>query len=341
MTDTTAAFEVTPDGYGGGRYPAARRMGQFSRLQVGGFQVVPEDQVVTRSYFGLPHTDTWFDAFLTTASGKYYVISHDVWSNADGSLSPAGLLGALEASPDGLVADTRYEQWAGAITQKLTADGRILYAVPGATRPEEVGFDGTSLEWKSANGDLHIRGPLAGGGTQWHHAWRRPDDETGEMFYNQQGYSVDGTYFDEPVTGHVIIETMWGNEHYMETWWVQNRVGHWASFAIDYDDGSSEFGQFLCGEYGARGAVVVDDLGREVVSTTNINAVDHPDGRIEYELGGGEQWEITVEPSRALTFPRTRLGFGVARRVDERRRVVKATATYLIADRIAPPEPFR
>jgi hypothetical protein len=316
-------------------------MGQFDRLMVGGFKVTPEDQLVTRTYFGMPHTDTWFDAFLTTASGQYYVISHDIWSEG-GKLRPTGVLGAFKLTPDGLAADERYAKWTDApTTQTLTADNKILYSVAGAAGHEEVCFDGAGLSWRRADDGMSLNGPLAGNGTSWRLSWRKPGGDTGEMFYNHQGYAVEGTYFGEPVTGHVIVETMWGNEHYPETWFVNNRIAHWAAFAINYEDGSSEYGQFLCGEYGARGAVVVDNTGREVACTTNINAVDHPDGRVEYELGNGERWEITAAPNRILSFPRTKVLFGEARRIGDTRKIARATATYLTADHIPPPEKFQ
>ncbi len=340
MTETISAVETPPDGYPDGTYPQQRRMGQFNWLQMAGFTVCPEDQVVTRTYFGLRHTDTWFDAFLTGASGEFYMFSHDVRSDADGSLAAAGIIGGFRVAPSGLEPDARYGQWSGAVTQTLTPDNRIVYAATGPTSPEEVSFGEREFEWKSANGDIQLAGTLAGQGTQWHHAWRRPDHETGEMFYNHQGYRVEGTYFGEPVSGHVIVETMWGNENYTDTWFVQNRIGHWSMFVNNYDDGTSEYGQILCGEYGARGAVIVDHTGREVVCTTNVNAFEEADGRVRYELGDGETWEFSVDPRCALSFPRTTLGFGSCQRVGESRTVAKASGSYLTADRLPPRQPF-
>jgi hypothetical protein len=341
MTETITAPEVPPAGYTDGRYPEPHRMGQFNRLQVAGFEVRAEDQLATRTYFGLRHTDTWFDAFLVGESGTFYVVSHDVWSEPGGAMAAAGLIGGFRSSPEGMVADERSGQWAGAITQTLTADDQLVYAAQGPASPERVTFGASSLAWRADNGDIDIAGPLAGGGTQWHHAWRQPDGQTGEMFYNHQGYSVEGAYFGEAVSGHVIVETMWGNEHYMETWWVQNRIGHWSSFANDYDDGTSEYGQILCGEFGARGAIVVDNEGREVVCTTNVNTFEEADGRVRYEFGNGETWEFWVDPARAMSFPRTKLGFGGCQRVGESRTILKASGSYLTADRLPSPQPFQ
>jgi hypothetical protein len=91
------------------------------------------------------------------------------------------------------------------------------------------------------------------------------------MLYTQQGYHVTGTYHSEAVAGHVVLESMWGNDSYGSTWWLPNRIGHWGFFVNTYTDGSSEYGQVLCGEYGARGAVIVDGEGVELVCTATVN----------------------------------------------------------------------
>ncbi len=340
MTDTPIAPDVPPLGYSKGAYPEPRRMGQFNWLQMAGFTVHPADQVVTRSYFGLHHTDTWFDAFLTGSSGNFYLFSHNVKS-AEGKLGAAGIIGGFVATPSGLVPDERYGQWSGPVISELTTDNRITYSATGPTSGEEVSFGMTSFEWASENGDIQLTGQLCGQGTSWHHAWRRPDDETGEMFYNHQGYSVDGTYFGESVSGHVIVETMWGNENYTDTWFVQNRIGHWSSFMNNYEDGASEYGQILVGEYGARGAVIVDNAGRERVCTTNVNAFDAGKGNVRYEFGNGETWEFWVDPRCALSMPRTSLGFGGCKRIGETRSIARASGSYLTADRLPPTQPFQ
>jgi hypothetical protein len=133
---------------------------------------------------------------------------------------------------------------------------------------------------------------------------------------------------------------MWGNENYPNTWFVQNRVGHWSSFMNNYEDGTSEYGQILFGEYGARGAVIVDNTGRELVCTTNVNAFEEDDGRVRYEFGNGETWAFTVDPRCALSFPRTKLGFGGCRRIGEQRTILKASGSYLTADHLPEPQPF-
>lgn len=328
------------DGYLDGRYPPPRRMGEFDTLQLSTFVVDPSDQRTTTQYFGLRHTDTFFDVLLTGGSGTFYLISNAVRDAADGSLSATPWLGAYESTPDGLMPDARYTPWDGAMTQTWDGD-TVTYALAGTPSPEEFSFGGEHIEWTVANGDAHLTGTLAGNGTQWRLAWREPGGDTGEMFYLQQGYRVEGVYFGEPVTGHIVLETMWGNDDYVETWWVRNRIGHWAFFVNSYSDGTSEFGQILCGEFGARGAVVVDGHGVEVLNTTVLNAYDEPDGRVRYDFGRGDELEFVAVPERGMPpFGTTTLAIGAVKRIGEGRVITTANAVYLTADRMGAPVSF-
>ena len=317
-------------------------MGQFDRLQLGAFSVVPEDQLTSRRYFGLRHTDTFFDALLMSSAGQFYLVSNAVQSGPGGSLVATPWLGAYQASLDGMVPDPRYVAPSGPASQNLEPDGRVRYSLGEGPDSEEFSFSGSALEWKGAAGRVSLSGALAGNGTQWRLPWREPDGPSGEIFYNQQGYSVDGTYQGESVTGHVVLETMWGNENYGDSWWVKNRVGHWAFFVNNYADGTSEYGQILCGEYGARGAIIVNDQGEAVVNTTNVNASEDEAGVVRYELGKGEEWEFVADPTRAFPeFATTRLSVGAARRVNEPRPIVRANGTCITTERMPAPEPFQ
>jgi hypothetical protein len=340
---TLAAAQTTSDGYPAGHYPIPHRMGQFDRLQLAAFEVVPEDQLVTMPYFGLRHTDTFLDVLLTGSSGKFYLISNVVRDDASGALTGAPWLGATESTPNGLVPDPRYQPWVGAASQLLTSGNKIEYSVQDTAQAEDFSFDEGSFEWKTANGNIHITGTNAGSGTSWRLPWREPEPPQGtggtdEMFYNQQAYRVEGTYYGEHVKGHVVLETMWGTEDYASTWWVQNRIGHWAFVAVNYTDGSSEFGQILCGEYGARGAVISNDKGEAVINTTDVNAYDEGNGRILYDFGHGKKWEFIADPTRG--FPligTTTLGIGFARPIDGERKIASADGVYLTAVRMCKP----
>ncbi|MBV9995775.1 MAG: hypothetical protein JO127_11255 [Caulobacteraceae bacterium] len=329
------------DGYPEGRYPDVRRMGQFNWLQISSFTVVPEDLLVSRRYCGFRHVDTWLDAFLVGESGTYYNFAYDVRSQPDNSISVGVDFGPQKSSPSGLVSDTRSQRWRGKITQTLTPDGRIVYAAPESPTPEEISFDSSSVTWTRANGDLKLQGSLAGRGSQWHNVWRKPDGNMGGMYMCHQWFLAEGRYFGEVVKGYVLLETFWSDEHYQDTWWVRNRVGLWGAFAINYEDGSSEIGQIHCGEFGARGAVIVDNEGREVVSTTNVNAFDDSELNAHVEFGDGQRLDFEGDRVRSMIFPQGRLLFGKYKRVGEKRKVRNACGAYLVAHHVAAPRPFR
>lgn len=327
VADPGAAIAETPgDGFAAGRYPSHLRMGQFGTVLMGGYKIVPADQRVTSKYFGLRHTDTFLDATLTGSSGKFYFVSFVVGSGPDGALSAASWLQAMQSSPGGLVPDARYQFTPGPSTQSISAQGRLEYSLPAQT----FGFDERNFEWKSADGKIQLSGTLAGNGTQWLLPQRGSDDGTHVMFYSQQGYFVEGSYFGESVKGHVIVETTWGQERYGSSWWVRNRAGHFGLFVINYADGSSEFGQIMCGNQGDLGAVVVNEEGREVLNTKDVSVRQQSENVYLYGLAG-QQWNFTSDPSKRIEVAGTgtKLEVGRTHRVDESRKIVAANAIMI------------
>lgn len=327
-------------GFPDGTYPTPRLDGMFDSLQVGSFHVEPQDQLTSKVYFGLRHTDTFFDALLTGSSGKFYLVSNVIKDAPDGSLTAAPWLGADVSSDTGLVPDPRYKPWTGSATQTLSPGNRLVYSLSDTATTERFGYGEKTFEWSTADGGTHLTGTQAGQGTQWLLPTRDPSGGTDEIFYNQQGYTVEGTYFGEHVKGHVVIETMWGTADYPSTWWVQNRVGHWAFLANTYADGSSEFGQILCGEYGARGAIIVNNKGQNVVDTTHVNAHAEASGNVVYDFGHGHRWEFVANPHRG--FPplgTTTLGVGYVKNLGSKQKLASGDAVFLTANRMCAAQP--
>ena len=335
----------TPAPYPNCTYPEPHSLGQWNRMQSSSFKVNPADMVPTTNYWGLPHQHVIYDLLLTNDEGKYYLASNSVLTNPDGSLTSFPWLGAAglqEATPPatGLVPDPRGKAWnpAGPVSQSLGPDG-LTYQVTNtgpAPNGETVSYDEDSFKYQSANGDINLSGPMSGNGTSWDLPWREPSGSTGEFFYNIHGYDLEGTYLGEHVTGHVVVETMWATSAYRASWWVQNRIGHWAFAMIDYKKGGSEAAQFLCGEYGFRAAIVTDENGRSTVNTDNINAYAKPYGTL-YDLGNGEKWKFVDDPALNLSI----LRFGRVQRVNEKRKIEGADAVNLTAGgRLCTPEPL-
>jgi hypothetical protein len=334
-SDESSIWDTAQNPYPGGAYPSERRIGQFNSLQMGPVTVHPEDLSVDSNYFGMRHTDTGLNAFLTGATGEKYFVMHAARGEDDGSLAVA-MVNGFRTTPDGFAFDTRYSADWNEVSQTFS-DGRVVYSLKGATNAEEVKIGATDLEWKDVKGDIQLAGTLAGQGTQWRHAWRSPDNETGELLFNHHAYSVTGSYFGDEVSGHVLIEHYWGEKTYINTWYVQNRVGSWCCFTNDYEDGTSEHGDIFSGEYGMYGAIVTDNEGRAVLCSTNVNAFDEPDGGVRYEFGNGEVWKFTADPKREISFPRTRHSSGSIQRIGEKRTLVESNCNFQKQERFAAP----
>ena len=164
------------------------------------------------------------------------------------------------------------------------------------------------------------------------------------MYYLAIYYKVDGTYYGEQVSGYVYVENLWANYVYGDNWWTGNRVGHWIFWSTEYADGTQEYGQFLCGEYGARGAAIANNRGEEVLNTNQINAFEKEDAtgnteHIRYEFANGEQFEYIDDPTYRVPIGATgtSLGGGYVKRVGEKREIVRSNAIQLVAGKMCDP----
>jgi len=149
--------------------------------------------------------------------------------------------------------DLRVQPWDGAATQELTPDGKNRYTVEARGSTDVIEFNETALDWQSANGDVALRGELAAPAMQMILPWREPDGATDVMYYTNQFYKLDGRYGGEEVSAYSMIEHMWGYNNYADTWWVQNRIVHSCHWVTTFDDGVTEMGKVMWGEYGGPG----------------------------------------------------------------------------------------
>jgi hypothetical protein len=321
-------------GYPDGHYPSPLNIGQWDHLQIGVFFPPGADQLRTKKYWGFRRTDAWADILVRGASGTSYVTANDLIEAHEGDPLTVGVTFSLRSSPNGAVPNTCHRAWTGQGTEQLTPTGEVRRTVVnGSGETEEVTFGAEHLAWQSPDPNyLQLQGTLVTHpGTNWLLPWRDPSGATDAMYYQVLLYKVDGRYCGEPVSGHVQIEHIWGTVPYLQTWWVQNRLGQWAIWSTEYADGTREHGQFLCGEYGERGAVIVNEKGEQVLNTQLVNLVDERQtkGRLLYKLGEDqEKWEFVVDPTLGLT--------GQVKRVGEGRKIVSSVGTYQLQKVCAP-----
>ena len=323
----------TPEPYPNCTYPSPHQLGMYDRMATSSWDFASPDVLATRTYLGMPHQHTIYDYFLRNDQGKFYLGSNAILGPG-GSLTafPWFGVGAFQGpgpgGPPGLTPDPRTHAWTtgSPVTQTLTPDGKVQVDATTSASPggQQITYDRNSFKYAAANNEINLNGSQTGGGTNFNLPWREPNGNTNDFFYNVNSYKVEGTYQGEHVTGHVFVETMWSDVAYRASWWVRNRIGNWAFFDIDYKNGTSETGQFLCGEYGARGAIVTDQTGKSTVSTDRINASLKPNGT-KYRLGNGEKWKMVSDPNLALGT----IQIGAIRRSNEKRKIKSADAVQI------------
>ncbi len=321
-------------------YGSPLRMAQWDHMQMGAFMPLAEDQDVTKKYYGLRHTETFIALLLRNSAGVYHLLSNAVQTPAEGAALKAGpwLPIPMKSSPDGgLLPDPRCKPWDGKAIQEITADKKNKYTCDvqgGGT--DVVSFNEKTLEWMSSNGDIEIKGALAAPAMQLILPWREPNGDTDLLFYTAQFYKLDGKYVGEAVNGYSMIEHMWGTKNYATTWWVQNRIVHWPYFTTTYEDGTTEMGDMMYGEFGARAALIVNSKNEIIVNTSEFKAEETKDGGMLYSFANGPQWEFIPE-IRVTGFP---LAVGMVKRVGETRKIVRSHAMYLSQGPLRAPPAF-
>jgi hypothetical protein len=312
-------------------------------MKLGIFQPAGQQLLSSNTYYGLRHTDRWFDMLVTDTSGTYYLTTNAIGRpSADAPLQVLpplhpGLPAGFASSPAGMIPNLCNRPWVGDVSEELTQDDHITSTVADVGGTEQLTFGPQHFSWSSP-GYVDLHGTLASPGINWYLPSTYSNGSPDPIYYLAQYYAVDGTYCGHDVHGYVYVENMWGAEDYSDTTWVKNRAGHWIFWTNEYDDGTREYGQFLCGEFGARGAAVADSTGRQVLNTSQINAVQQTDAagnttRIDYRFGDGEHWEYTGDPSRNIPIGATgtSLGGGIVQRVGETRKIVRHDAVQLVA----------
>jgi hypothetical protein len=184
----------------------------------------------------------------------------------------------------------------------------------------EVSFDMKTLELSSTTGTLNLSGVMRTSGFQGLLPWRAPGGNTDLMYYMCQMYLMEGDYLGERVHGYSMIEHMWSSRTWRDTWWFQNRPSHHSVHSLTtYRDGTAEMFRVWYGQYGARGAVVVDSEGQVILSTGEFNVERQSSGRYVYTFVDGPQWEFVPEHP-GTNFP------AIVKRVGETREVDKGYA---------------
>jgi hypothetical protein len=353
-----------------------RRMGQLEQLpqpdtwSLGIFDPLGSQLDVTKRYYGLRHTDTWLDLFVQNDAGQWFVtaqhLSDAICSDLtvadlavtqpdpDCGIGPnyhmAGFNLGLLSQPAGLamVPNPQWRPWTpGNPTQEILPDDHVKWTIPTLASTESLVYGPQRIQWASTDGAIDLTGTLTAPGS-WYYlpTPREAGTAKSDMFYDNAYYRVTGTYSGQHVSGHVIIENMWGNTPYDKTWWVHNRKQNWIAFTTSYADGTTEYGQLYCGKYGSRGVVISNNHGELVDRSYKVNAtLDEVDSvgtpqKIRYQWGD-QQWVYTGDP-KATLLPSSSasLSLGNVAKVGETRKIVSSSAVQLTNGEWCAPEQF-
>jgi hypothetical protein len=301
----------------------------------------------TNTYYGLGHTDTWLDTYLTSASGQYFITTHHMAQGANGSLTepPSGLSIGLMSTPLGyqMVPDPNFKPWTSE-TQESLHDGDVTYFITDPTTTEQLTYGAKSISWTSSDGMLNIHGTLTAPGNSYF--MRTPPASVStapsDFLYGNVYYRVSGNYHGQAVHGYLMIENLWSETEYDSNYWVKNRVVNWLAWTDTFTNGTTEYGQFFCGDDGYTGAVITNNTGQLLVDTHELTATEEskdPLGTpllIHYVLGNGMQFNyigneqhvaIAGEAAPSLG---TELADGRVVQVGDKRAIKESDAIQLI-----------
>jgi hypothetical protein len=223
---------------------AAFRLGEFSQATLGLFDFNAHDLSPRASYFGLHLSDTYMMAHLRGGGRQLHVVRPLAAETSPG-------LSFSSEREDGIYADPRGVQFmrGGFLKRGIDADGALTFAggggawSGGSAQTYQASF-AARMEWRDS-GQLELTGRLLGPGIQFHIPWR-DGDAAGGTYYAGLFYEVEGTLFDEPVTGIVILDHTFSppGQSLHDSVVRRRYIGAWNAFATVFADGTAQYGQF-------------------------------------------------------------------------------------------------
>lgn len=287
-----------------------KRLGEFSRPQVGVHRYVGEDLMGNARHFGLAPNDSWVTVHVREDNGPHYHILRHFKPGTS-----TGVMAAM-SHEDGIYFDPRKMDYlrGGTVRRTLNADGDLCLS---GSLGMYVGADGVFVESEGLkseavigakrisvkdSGLVDLQGPLMGPG-QWVYLPWAPGKGEATM-HTSLFYNVSGTVYGRPVRGIVIHENMW---HPPGMAWGdspinQKLMGTWCAFAHEFEDGTVQYGH-LANWTSAGCFANIWDNGKHIDSDISATKVEYRQdgfaGRIEFKLANGETWECVTEANGA------------------------------------------
>jgi hypothetical protein len=292
-------------GYPEGTYPAPPEMGQFDHNEMATFGVDPAKEQIgppigPSQYFGLRQTNHWNSYLLRDKEGNFYLNTPNIQKVNDGDPWTAGpSFGGMGVKGSGVLgADPCARIWVGALlTEKVTANGDLQRSILDSNGNTQTWtFGPKNYRWVSTDSNfLNLSGTLATPGFNFLLPWKDPSGSTDQMYYAGQMYKVSGIYCGKAVHGYVYDEHVYSKSGYLQSWWVQQRIGYWDVYINSYSNGDAEFGHIQCGQFGEAGGVIVNRAGEKVLDTVHVKVKQVEDGSYVYSFPDGRKQRFIPE----------------------------------------------
>ncbi|MFO1376299.1 MAG: hypothetical protein U1F14_04755 [Steroidobacteraceae bacterium] len=195
------------------------------------------------------------------------------------------------------------EGYSGPVVQKFGNGAHRLSGggQPPAARAFALELDRSTVRWQEA-GLLDVEGRIIGPGLQWYTPWPKQ----GGAFYATRMYRARGTILGKPVEGFMGFDQYCfpPGFAYANDPFVQDIELSYVVFGNEYDDGTIEVGQMFFGHGRWAAAMVNNEQGPIILTTTLHSEITARDergyaARIRYRVEG-EDWEFIADPTARM-----------------------------------------
>jgi hypothetical protein len=195
------------------------------------------------------------------------------------------------------------EGYGGPVAQTLGDARHVLTggAEPPAERAFALEVDRTSARWREA-ALLDLSGRLIGPGLQWYTPW----PQKGGALYAARIFRASGTILDTAVEGFMGFDQYYfpPGYAYANDPFVQDAELSYVVFGNEYEDGTIEVGHMFFGHGRWGAAMVNNDDGPIILTTTLESEITQRDDRgyaahIVYRVEG-EEWEFVADPTARM-----------------------------------------
>ena len=250
--------------------PAPIHLGEVGRPILGSFYGSAGDYGPDAALMGGSiYQDGWVVAHMHSETGKSYVVylGHTRDGAATVTISTAsGAGGVLAPDPRTPPIPKRPVDYWHQPQGDLVRYTSSAVATAGFI---DIGFNDREISYR-IGGVVDLKGHAVTPGIFRYLPWRR-GHLSGVQISSGQNYLSSGVIFGEKVTGFLHAERNMDRVPWNEGPMAHELHGFQSLWITVFADGTSEHGGLWCGRTGLRGAVIVDNLGRELVNTDNVS----------------------------------------------------------------------